>query len=58
MISAKFARSGEPATAALITSAHSRKYCGPIPAGVITQSAFNIMDSFVIELVNGTARNA
>ena len=39
MISAIFARSGGPSTAALITSADSRKYCGPIAAGVITQSA-------------------
>ena len=40
MISAIFARSGGPPAAALITSADSRKYCGPIAAGVITQSAF------------------
>jgi hypothetical protein len=39
MISAIFARSGGPPAAALITSADSRKYCGPIAAGVITQSA-------------------
>ena len=40
MISAIFARSGGPPAAALITSADSRKYCGPIAAGVIKQSAF------------------
>ena len=40
MISAIVARSGGPPAAALITSADSRKYCGPIAAGVITQSAF------------------
>ena len=39
MISTIFARSGGPPAAALITSANSRKYCGPIAAGVITQSA-------------------
>jgi len=32
-------RSGGPPAAALITSVDSRKYCGPIAAGVITQSA-------------------
>lgn len=40
MISAILARSGGPPAAALITSAESRKYCGPIAAGVITQSTF------------------
>ena len=40
MISAILARSGGPPAAWLITPAHSRKYCGPIAAGVITQSAF------------------
>src|SRR5215831_8884416 len=40
MISAILARSGGPPNAALITSADSRKYSGPIAAGVITQSAF------------------
>jgi hypothetical protein len=33
-------RSGGPPAAASITSADSRKYCGPITAGVIAQSAF------------------
>jgi DNA-binding MarR family transcriptional regulator len=42
MISAIFARSGGPPAAALITSADSRKYCGPIAAGVITQSASHL----------------
>ena len=40
MISAIFARSGGPPGVALITSAASRKNCGPIAAGVITHSAF------------------
>jgi len=40
MISAIFARSGGPPAAAVITSADSRNYCGPIAAGVIRQSAF------------------
>ncbi len=40
MTSAIFARSGGPPAASLITWAASRKYCGPIAAGVITQSAF------------------
>ena len=40
MITASFARSGGPPTAALSTSNASRKYCGPIAAGVITHSAF------------------
>jgi hypothetical protein len=40
MVSANFARSGGPLVGALITAADSRKYCGPIAAGVITQSAF------------------
>ena len=40
MISAIFVRSGGPPAAALMTSAASRKYCGPIAAGVITQRAF------------------
>ena len=40
MISANFARSDGPPAVAFITSADSRKYCGPIAAGVITQSAF------------------
>jgi hypothetical protein len=40
MIPAILVWSGGPPAAALITSADSRKYCGPIAAGVITQSAF------------------
>lgn len=40
MISVIFTRSGGPPAAALITSAAWRKYCGPMAAGVITQSAF------------------
>jgi hypothetical protein len=40
MISASLARSGGPPPAALITSADSRKYYGPIAAGLMTQSAF------------------
>jgi hypothetical protein len=40
MISAIFARSGGPPGVPLITSAVPRKYCGPIAAGVITQSVF------------------
>jgi hypothetical protein len=40
MIAIIFALSGGPPAAALITSADSRKYCGPMAAGVITQSAF------------------
>jgi len=39
MISAILARSGGPPAAVLITSAASRKYCRPMAAGVITQSA-------------------
>ena len=57
MISAIFARSGGPPAAALITSADSRKYCGPIAAGVITQSALASWRSVVIKPVNGAARN-
>ena len=40
MISAILARSGGPPAAALSTSKASRKYSGPIAAGVITHSAF------------------
>src|SRR6266567_6741368 len=40
MISIIFALSGGPPAAALITSAASRKYCGPSAAGVITHSTF------------------
>jgi len=40
MIAIIFAGSGGPPAAALITSADSRKYCGPIAAGVTTQSTF------------------
>jgi len=40
MISAILVRSGGPPAAALTTSAESRKYCGPIAAGVMTQSTF------------------
>jgi hypothetical protein len=40
IISTIFARSGGPPFAALITSAASRKYCGPIAAGVTRQSTF------------------
>jgi hypothetical protein len=39
MISASLTRSGGPPVAALITAADSRKYCGPIAAGVIAQRA-------------------
>ena len=39
MISIIFALSGGPPAAALITSAASRKYCGPSAGGVITHSA-------------------
>jgi hypothetical protein len=55
MISAIFARSGGPPDAALITSADSQKYWGPIAAGVIAQSAFV---SGLPLLSNGAARNA
>jgi hypothetical protein len=44
MTSPIFARSGGPPAAALITSAASRKNCGPIAAGVITPSAFASSD--------------
>jgi hypothetical protein len=40
MISDTLARSGGPPAAAFIASRTSRKYCGPIAAGVITQSTF------------------
>ncbi len=40
MISTILTRSGGPPRAALTTSAASRKYCGPIAAGVMAQSAF------------------
>ena len=40
MISAIIARSGGPPAARSITSAASRKNCGPIAAGVMRQSAF------------------
>jgi hypothetical protein len=40
MISAILTRSGGPPAAALITAAASRKYCGPIAAGVMAQRAF------------------
>jgi hypothetical protein len=39
MISTIFAGFGGPPAASLMTSAASRKYCGPIAAGEITQSA-------------------
>ena len=42
MISASFVRSGGPPAAASITAAASRKYCGPIAAGVPP-----IIDAFV-----------
>jgi hypothetical protein len=58
MISASLARSGAPPAAALITSAHSRKYCGPKAAGVITQSALTSLASGVIEAVDGPSWNA
>ena len=58
MISANFARSGGPLVAALITSAHSRKYCGPRAAGVITQSAFASWAPLFIEPVSCASRNA
>ena len=57
MISAIFSRSGGPLAAALITSAASRKYCGPIAAGVIKQSALTSSAAVVVEPVNGPARN-
>src|SRR5262245_46948591 len=40
MMSANFARSGGPPAAAFSTSKASRKYCGPMAAGVITHSTF------------------
>ncbi len=58
MISAIFARSGGPPAAALITSADSRKYCGPIAAGVTTHSTFTSSAAVVVEPVNSAARNA
>ena len=40
MMSAILTRSGGPPAAASITAAASRKYCGPIAAGVMAQRAF------------------
>jgi len=52
MISVIFTRSGGPPAAALITSAAWRKYCGPMAAGVITQSVF-VPAAVVVEPMNG-----
>ena len=58
MISAILTRSGGPPAAALITAADSRKYCGPIAAGVMAQRAFTVLAAGVVEPVNGAPRNA
>ena len=58
MISAILARSGGPPAAAFSTSNTSRKYCGPIAAGVMTQSDLRVLAPEIVEPVNRAARNA
>ena len=41
-----------------MTSAASRKYCGPIAAGVIRHNALAARIPLLSKAVNGTARNA
>jgi hypothetical protein len=58
MISANFARSGGAPAAALITSAHSRKYCGSRAAGVNHAERLHFLGAVVIKPVDGASRNA